>query len=1134
MPDGKSDDKTLFIAARQIEGEADRRDYLERACAGDASQFNRVWALLQALEQNARFLETPALNLLHTGGAAYVDSAADMLERPGTQIGPYRICEPLGEGGMGMVYVAEQEQPVRRQVALKIIKPGMDSKEVLARFGAERQALALMSHANIAKILDGGTTQAGRPFFVMELVNGLAITDYCDAQQLGIRARLKLFITVCQAVQHAHLKGIIHRDLKPSNILVELHDAIGVPKVIDFGIAKATGSQLTQQTAYTQNSQLVGTPLYMSPEQAGVSGLDVDTRSDVYSLGVVLYELLAGVTPFEQDTLKNAGIDEWRRILREDDPKRPSSRFSGLTNDRRLEISDRRKMRPGELLPSIHRELDWIVMKTLEKDRERRFESATALAQDIQRYLNDEPVESFPPSATYRLQKFARRNKTTLLASFLVAVALIVGSTISLWQAHEANVARNLLDIQLATAIQLRKQAEHATQLAKLNEEYSRQLVYAADIKLAAQAWETGDVRRFTNLLDRHSPTLGQPDRRGFEWFFLHQFGKADYRTVASATRGSCVARFSADGRHLVTGRDDGAVCFWDGQSYQNLATVPGHQGLVRGIDFTPDGSRIASIGDDGMVQVWDVAKRRPIHSFQAHSGHGFRVFFVQQGKVLATCGEDPAVRLWDASTGAALGELEGYSRRLERAAMDRSPDGSLCVSSDEVGKAYVWDVATGKRICLLDPVFEANVFFIACCARFSPDGKMVAVAGARNSIRICNAQTGAQLTNFFGHEDDIQAIAFHPSGKLLASCDKAGVIRTWPIDLENDAAAQAAEGTDDWPSYFQGHASRAWSLDFSPDGSRLVSASKDGTVRSWSGRKQKRKLIEETDLHHNVMGFVPDTHELLVTGSENSRSWNAQSDVLRTLFEFEDEPAFCLAVLPDGQNVATGQQSGTIHIRDLATGKIKNSWLAHSERVDRIVSSADGGLLASGSWDGAAKLWDATGRQLGVFEMPPHCEDVALSPDGRWLACATQSEASLYDVASQKRIHHLLGHQNTVSCIAFSPDGKRLATGSHDRTIRIWNVESGELMYVIAAQRSAIKSLAFSSNGLTIASGSENGTVAFSHVQTGQFLFDQVVGDRALHWLQFSPDDTILAAAVIRTGIVLIHAPNDDAPQSN
>jgi tetratricopeptide (TPR) repeat protein len=412
------DEQAIFEAARKMEPGAAREAYLRQVCGGDAAMGQRVRVLLAALEGSASFLEAPALAVMAT-------TDDPIGERPGTLIGPYKLLEQIGEGGFGVVFMADQTEPVRRKVALKVLKPGMDTRQVVARFEAERQALALMDHPNIARVLDGGQTSNGRPYFVMDLVKGLPITEYCDQAQLQPRERLELFVHLCQAVQHAHQKGIIHRDLKPSNVLVTLHDGTPLVKVIDFGIAKALGQQLTDKTVFTGFAQMVGTPLYMSPEQAAMSNIDVDTRSDVYSLGVLLYELLTGTTPFTKERLQQAGYDEMRRIIREEEPARPSTRISTL-GQAAATVSTQRKSDPKRLSQLCRGELDWIVMKTLEKDRNRRYESSSAFAADVQRYLNDEPVQACPPSVRYRVHKFARRHKGGLAVAGLVVFFLLL------------------------------------------------------------------------------------------------------------------------------------------------------------------------------------------------------------------------------------------------------------------------------------------------------------------------------------------------------------------------------------------------------------------------------------------------------------------------------------------------------------------------------------------------------------------------------------------------------------------------------------------------------------------------------------------------------------------------------------
>jgi serine/threonine protein kinase/tetratricopeptide (TPR) repeat protein len=445
-------ERDLFIEALQKADDAEQAKFLKTACAGDDGLRRSVERLLEEHRRQESFI----LDASPPGVGGTI--AQPPLESPGAQIGPYQLLEQIGEGGMGVVFMAEQHEPVRRRVALKVIKPGMDTRQVIARFEAERQALAVMDHPNIAKVLDAGATASGRPYFVMELVRGLPITDYCDQAHLPPRERLELFLRVCHAVQHAHQKGIIHRDLKPTNVLVSVHDGQASIKVIDFGVAKATGVQLSDKTLFTGFAQMIGTPLYMSPEQAGQSP-DIDTRSDIYSLGVLLYELLTGTTPFDKERFKQAAFEEIRRIIREEEPPKPSTRLSD-SKDSLPSVSALRQSEPAKLTKLVRGDLDWVVMKALEKDRNRRYETANGFGADVQRYLNDEPVLACPPSTAYRVRKFIRRNKVALGTICIVFAALAAGAAVASWQAVIATYAKQEALAAAEAENQAKEQAE--------------------------------------------------------------------------------------------------------------------------------------------------------------------------------------------------------------------------------------------------------------------------------------------------------------------------------------------------------------------------------------------------------------------------------------------------------------------------------------------------------------------------------------------------------------------------------------------------------------------------------------------------------------------------------------------------
>ncbi|MGC9943674.1 MAG: serine/threonine-protein kinase, partial [Verrucomicrobiota bacterium] len=843
-------EELLFQAASEKLTPGERAAFLDEACRNNPALRARLETLLECYFGASGFLrEQPAPVPGNKG--------------PGDRIGRYKLREKIGEGGCGVVYVAEQEEPVRRKVALKVIKLGMDTRSVVARFEAERQALALMDHPSIARVLDAGATETGRPYFVMELVRGIKITNYCDQNHLSTVQRLGLFIQVCQAVQHAHQKGIIHRDLKPSNILVTVDEpgAQGVPKVIDFGIAKATQGKLTDQTLYTAFEQFLGTPAYMSPEQAMMTNLDIDTRSDIYSLGVLLYELLTGKTPFEPQELLAAGFDEMRRTICVKEPARPSTRLSTLLAGELASTAKAHQAEAPKLIHQVKGDLDWIVMKCLEKDRKRRYETANGLAADLQRHLENEPVAARKPTMAYRLQKAWRRHSVAFAATAVVTAALVLGIGVSIWQAIAASRARDA-EREQRVAAQVAQQAE------KQARQRADHLLYDSDMNLAQQAIKANNLGWARELLDRHRPKLGETDQRGWEWRYLWQLTRSSALVTLTnrPVRGSSVS-MSPDGKRLAVGWYDGRVDLWDVPGRRLVRALTDHEDVSPGhVAFSPVRDLLAATSGSNTVTLYDL-----------DSGHESIIW------------REPDERQWDDID--RKNSPDAFKRYPNLAIgtngigvhdLSFSQDGSKLVlyatSADTQNpRDAVWVVdVSSNRVECCHPTDAANSEFHGA-ARLSPDNQRLYLSRYdywttpnSYSIQCLDLTTGREIWQTEHLADDgLTALAVSPDGRTLASdsgfADPS--IRVW--DATTGRLVKELEGHTSWIS----------KLVFTQDGNQLVSAAADQTIRFWDTATWKvaRVLRGHQDEIHAVA--ISETAHLVASVSKDGELmlWNEE-----------------------------------------------------------------------------------------------------------------------------------------------------------------------------------------------------------------------------------------------------------------
>ncbi|MGO9037041.1 MAG: protein kinase domain-containing protein [Steroidobacteraceae bacterium] len=1057
-----------------------RAEFLDQVCAADVNLRAELDSLLLADAQLSGDILRSTSAEVHERD--FEDLAATRLTAGQLFAQRFRLSRKLGEGGMGQVWLAEQIAPVRRLVALKLIGAGMYDEAVVQRFQAERQSLAIMEHPYIAKVFDAGTTPQGQPYFVMEYVPGLPITEYCDQRRLKIRDRLEVFIQACEGVQHAHQKAIIHRDLKPANILIVEVDGVAVPRIIDFGLAKAITPKRADEMLFTRFGQFIGTPGYMSPEQVDPNIRDVDTRTDVYSLGVILYVLLTGLLPFEAQRPHKPALDVWLRQLREEEPPTMSAKLAADPG-RAASAAAARSTEPKQLLGMLRGDLQWITSKSLERERERRYGLPSELIADLRRYLNHEPVEARPASAGYKLRKFIRRNRVAAVVAGVLCILALVASgsgLIALRKQHEA-------EFQAAQALQT--QARLLTQAAAerlrdwdltgaqdiilyvlMNSVFAPahppaavgifQNVRVADLQVAVLSGHEAKVNSAAYSPDGSRVVTASNDKTARIWDAHTGIELAE---LSGHEDHVAFAAYSPDGTRIVTASDDKTARVWDARTGHELTVLSGHLDTVSSAAYSPDGARIVTASDDKTARIWDARTGALLRVLAGHGGYLYYAAFSPDGTRIVTASDDKTARIWDARTGAQLRTLSGHDGIVLSAAF--SPDGTRIVTASDDKTARIWDARTGDQLIVLSG-HENQVI----SAAYSPDGTRIVTASNDRTARIWDQRTGARLAVLSGHFNYVNSAAFSPDGRHVVTASDDKTARIW----DTQAASQLA--------MFSGKGYFFESAAFSPDGTRIVAASADKTARVWDVRTgAPLAVLSGHESYLYFAAFSPDGSRIVTASDDRTaRVWDARSGAQLVVLSGHDDQVLSAAYSPDSNRIVTASTDKTARIWDARTGAELAVLSGHAKLVTFAAYSPDGTRIVTTSSDNTARIWDARSGAL-VTVLAGHGDSVrsaAYSPDGTRIVTASYDKtARIWDARTGKQIAVLIGHSGYVHFAAFSPDGTRIVTASYDKTAGIWDARTGAQLAALAGYEGGFYTAVYSPDGTRIVTASRDKT---------------------------------------------------------